>query len=94
MARQRSPRDGLSDAFLISMADVLEDGGVPFLRRLAEQSPGAFADLLSRVASPRQAARIMENPTDEGLASVLGALVDGIRRGTVAAGKPSRARLH
>jgi hypothetical protein len=94
MARKGSLRDCVSPAFLMDMADVLEDAGVPYLRRVAEEAPEAFADLLAKIASPAMVKAIIADPSDAELGRVLSVTVAGIRRGTPAEGKPSRRGLH
>ena len=94
MARKaRSLRNGIMPEFLMNLADVLEEGGVPYLRRVAEESPDAFAKLLSRMCSPAMVKYIMAHPNDKELGRVLEITVARLRFGTPAEGKPPKGRL-
>lgn len=94
---KRSIRDELSEALIISIADVFEENGIGLLRRLLKDEPGVVLDLLSRCLRAADVECVMElggDAPDDLLREISRRVAVGLRRGTAAEGKPPPNRLN
>lgn len=94
---KRSIRDDLPEGLIISIADVFEEDGAELLRRLLKDEPSVVLDLLSRCLRPADVKGVMElrgDAPDALLQEISERVAGGIRRGTVAEGKPPPSRLN
>ncbi len=94
---KRSIRDELPEAFVVSIADSFEVEGASVLRTMLKERPDLAYEVISKVLRPEDMKRVRalgNEVNDDVLREIARRAAEGVRKGTVAEGKPALSRLN